>query len=63
MTSELKIQKPIVEQIYDELFLLLGDRGFDSEAIEKLRQIAENGELKISKKVTNAIKVLPEDRE
>ena len=63
MINDSEIQKPIVELIFDELFLLLEEKGFDLETIERLQQLAQNGELKSAKKVTKAIKVLPEDRE
>jgi len=51
-------KKPLIEQIYDELFANIGTHNeFDEGTIETLKQMAHKGELKKPAKVTGAIKV------
>jgi len=50
--------KPLVEQIYDELFANIETLSeFDKGTIKTLKQMATKGELKKHAKVTGAIKV------
>ena len=58
MKNENLSKKPLVEQIYDELFTNIEKHNaFDIETINTLRQMAAKDELKKSGKVTEAIKV------
>ncbi len=52
------LSKPLVEQIYDELFANIEKYDeFGEEAIKTLKQLASKGELKKHGKVMGAIKV------
>jgi phosphoenolpyruvate carboxylase len=56
MMEETSIQKSLVEQILDEMFADIEGRDvFDKQVIQKLRQLAESGDLK---KPANVIKVI-----
>lgn len=61
MSESTEIQKPISEQILDELITRLREReGFDENVVEKLQRLAQNGELKKSQQIVSAIRVQPE---
>jgi len=63
MAEKAEIQKSITDQIYDEFITLLqGHKEFDPEVIEKLRQLAQNGDLRKSQQVVKAIKASPEQK-
>jgi uncharacterized protein YjgD (DUF1641 family) len=52
-------KKPLVKQIYDELFANIEKHdAFDERTIKTLKQLAAKGELKKFVKVTEAIKVI-----
>lgn len=61
MANQSNVQKPISEQIYDELFLRLKKEGFDTASIESLRQLAQGGELTKATEVINIINLKPEN--
>lgn len=47
MTDNIKIQKSLLEQIYDELITNLADKeNFDAELIKKLKELSISGEIK-----------------
>jgi len=47
MTDNIKIQKSMLEQIYDELITNLADKeNFDAELIKKLKELSISGEIK-----------------
>ena len=57
MTEETSIPKSLVEQIFDEMFVEIQGRGvFDEQVIEKLKELAANGELKKPAIITTVIK-------
>jgi hypothetical protein len=63
MAVKSEIQQSITDQIYDEfLTLLQGHTEFDSEVIERLRQLALHGDLRRSQQVVKAIKASPEQK-
>ena|GEM_PF-2595090 len=56
--EENAIPKSLVEQILDEMFAIIEKREeFDSNAIQKLRQLASRGDLTKQKIVTEAIRL------
>ena len=58
MKNEDFSKKPLVKQIYDELFANIGKHdAFDEGTIKTLKQLAAKGELKKSGKVAGAIKI------
>lgn len=58
MDNEDLSKKPLIEQIYDELFANIEMHDtFDEGTIETLKQIAVKGEMKKPAKVKGAIKV------
>lgn len=60
MSKKAEIQKPIAEQIFDELFVLLQEHSeFDTETIDKLKQLAQNGDLRKAQPILKVIKTLP----
>jgi len=61
MEEEITIQKSLVEQIFDEMFVQLEGRvEFDTTAIQKLRQLTISGNLSKATRVTEAIKAASE---
>jgi hypothetical protein len=51
------IEKPLAEQILEEMFTLLEVREeFDTATIEKLKQLVKSGDLMKAKQVAEAIK-------
>jgi len=57
MTKETKIEKSLVEQILDEMFLAIERREeFDDETIERLKELVSRGGLNKPQQVTSAIK-------
>ena len=55
-------KKPLIEQIYDELFdNIETHNAFDEGTINTLKQMAVKGEMKKPAKVTGAIKVTKEN--
>ena len=63
MTNKADTQKSIAEQIFDEFIVILqGHKEFDTETLERLRQLAQNGDLRKAQQVAKAIKVLPEHK-
>lgn len=61
MGEETALPKSPVEQILDEMFAIIEKRKeFDSEAIQKLKQLAFGGFLTKDKKVTEAIRLTSE---
>ena len=55
--KNLDINKPLIEQIYDELFVNIETfEEFDRERVKMLRQLTINGELKKYAKTIGAIK-------
>ncbi len=58
MKNEDFSEKPLVEQVYDELFADIEKIGeFDEVTIKTLKQLAASDELKKAGKVTDAIKI------
>jgi hypothetical protein len=54
------IQKPLVEQILDEMFAILqSQEEFDDETITKLKHLAASGDLQKPARVTQVIKSAP----
>ena len=61
MKNEDFSKKPLVKQIYDELFVNIETLGeFDKGTVKTLKQLAAKGELKKFGKVAKAIKVTVE---
>ncbi len=59
--EENAIEKPLVEQILDEMFAVIEVREeFDTPTIEKLKQLVKSGDLTKVKQVDKAIKLVPE---
>jgi len=59
MTQEIPMQKSLIEQILDEMFVNIERREeFDKQVIKKLKELAESGDLKKAPQVTKAIKSL-----
>ena len=61
MDEEHTIEKPLVEQILDEVFATIEVRDeFDAATIEKLKQLVKSGDLTKAKQVNKAIRLVPE---
>ena len=61
MGEENAIEKPLIEQILDEVFVIIEVRGeFDTATIEKLKQLVKSGDLTKAKQVDKAIRLVPE---
>ena len=61
MGEENAIEKPLVEQILNEMFAIIEVREeFDTPTIEKLKQLVISGDLTKAKQVDKAIKLVPE---
>lgn len=57
MAKEIPVQKPLLEQIFDEMFdNLEGREEFDFETIQALKQLTQSGDLKKEASVSKAIK-------
>ena len=57
MGEDNAIEKPLVEQILNEMFAIIEVREeFDAPTIEKLKQLVISGDLTKQRKVTEAIK-------
>lgn len=57
MTEESHIQKPLIEQIYDEMFKIIEkNKKFNEVEIQNLREIAYTELFKNEKSIVNAIK-------
>lgn len=57
MSDDKEIQKSIIEQIYDEMFHILEEGDiFDNISIEKLKILANKGDLKKEKTVYKVLK-------
>lgn len=57
MGNEDYYEKPLIEQIYDELFAEIeGHREFDTNTVKALKDLAAKGELKKFKEVSETIK-------
>ena len=60
MGEENAIEKPLVEQILNEMFAIIEVREeFDTPTIEKLKQLVISGDLTKAKQVDKAIKLVP----
>lgn len=63
MTKNIEPQKSITDEIFDEFLALLQEhKEFDAETIGKLRQLAQNGDLRKAAQVIKVIKVSPENQ-
>jgi hypothetical protein len=63
VTEETPIQKSLIEQIVDEMFVSLEARKeFGTQIVQELKQLAIRGELKKAPRVAKAIKVVSEER-
>ncbi|MHC4620788.1 MAG: hypothetical protein ACYTEQ_23835 [Planctomycetota bacterium] len=52
-------EKPLIEQIYDELFAeIVGHTEFDADLVNALKELAAKGELKKFKEVSETIKAM-----
>jgi hypothetical protein len=61
MTEEIPIQKSPVEQIFDEMFAIIeGQEKFDTELIQKLKDLAVKGDLKKAQQIYRVITSAPE---
>lgn len=61
MGEENAIEKPLVEQILNEMFAIIEVREeFDTPTIEKLKQLVISGDLTKAKQVDKTIKLVPE---
>jgi hypothetical protein len=61
MGEENAIEKPLVEQILNEMFAIIEVREeFDTPTIEKLKQLVISGDLTKAKQVGKAIKSVSE---
>lgn len=61
MGEENAIEKPLVEQILNEMFAIIEVREeFDTPTVEKLKQLGKSGDLTKAKQVDKAIKLVPE---
>ena len=61
MVEENAIEKPLVEQILNEMFAIIEVREeFDAPTIEKLKQLVISGDLTKAKQVDKAIKFVTE---
>ena len=61
MGKENAIEKPLVEQILNEMFAIIEVREeFDTPTIDKLKQLVKSGDLTKAKQVGKAIKLVPE---
>lgn len=64
MAEEGSLQKPLIQQVLDDMFAVIKEREeFDPEMIEKLKRLAETGDLKKPSQVMEAIKRVPEERD
>ena len=62
MKEEIKLEKSITDEILDEFLALLQEHTeFDAETIERVRQLALDGDLKKAARVTNIVKVSREN--
>jgi hypothetical protein len=57
-----EVEKPLLEQIMDELFQKISQkREFDEQTILKLKLLAETGDFRKSQSVSSAIKPVSEE--
>ena len=57
MADDKAVQKSLIEQIYDELTTRLENKeGFDTELIQKIKELSNNGELKKHAKLQSVLK-------
>jgi len=57
MTEKKEVQKSLIEQIYDNMFKILEEKGkFNEEEIQILREIAYNDNFKKENSIIQAIK-------
>jgi hemerythrin len=64
MDAEDFSKRPLVEQIYDELFANIEKHNeFDEGVIETIKQLAANGELKKHGKVIEALKEMGTEKD
>jgi anti-sigma28 factor (negative regulator of flagellin synthesis) len=57
MSGDKPVPKSLIEQIYDELAKRLdGKEGFDADLVERIKELAKNGELKSHAKIQTVLK-------
>ncbi len=62
MTEEISIQKPLTEQILDEMFASIeGLEEFDAQTLQQLKQVTKGGGLTKATQVVKALKFMPKE--
>ena len=60
MAKDVTVQRSLVEQILNEMFITLEERDeFDTHTIQRLKELAASGNLNKVKKVAESIKSAP----
>lgn len=59
MEEKIKIEKSLIEQIFDEMFADIEKQSeFNPQIIQKLKELAKSGRIKKPRDVVDAIKLL-----
>lgn len=60
MAKKIKVESSLVEQIFDEMFAKIEDKNeFDPRIVQRLKELAQRGDLSKATQVAKAIKVEP----